>query len=414
MKKFNRKVFAAAGYNTVFMGPGRKEFNPKKKMAGFEDYLLETAKGTADQLDNTNFDEGVISNFMASRFIRQGNLAGFLPFMMESLKGKPCTRVEGACGSGGLGISSAVKSILSGMADSVFVTGFEIQNTVKALYGADILAGAAYHAGERKDGHAFFFPGVFSERAGAYYEQFGYERARQGMARWYENSVENARKCPKAQEYHNSKTNLLELGMTQPNGNRFVDHLNLFDCSKVSDGASSIVICSEEGLEKLGIPLEKAIEIVGLSSSEGDITKKPEDLTKLENTGNAANAALEMAGVSSAHVGVLELHDCFSITGILALEAIGFADHGVGSDFVFSGETSISGEIPTNLSGGLCGFGHPTGATGVRQLVDLHEQLTGKAENQADLKKEHGLMISMGGNDKTVTAVAVKKAGLSF
>ena len=405
-----KKIFAAAGFNTVFMGTGRKEFNPKKPMTGFEEYLKQAADGCLNQIPNPEFDEGIISNFMASRFIRQGNLAGFLPSVVPSLLYKPCYRSEGACGSGGLALTMAAKSILAGTADSVYITGFEIQNTVKAIYGADILAGAAYHAGERKEGHAYFFPGIFSERAGACYERYGYNNMRQGMARWFENAIENARKNPNAQEFHNTKDNLFELGMVKPNGKRFVDHLNLFDCSKVSDGASSLVICSEEGLKKLGIKLEDAIEIVAFSSCEGDITARPEDLTELTTTANCTQQVFNKVNFKREDITCLEVHDCFSITGILALEAMGFVDKGKGAEFVHSGETKSTGKLPVNMSGGLCGFGHPTGATGVRQMVDLIQQFTGKAPNQIQMKKEFGMMVSMGGNDKTVSVLAVKKA----
>ena len=114
-----------------------------------------------------------------------------------------------------------------------------------------------------------------------------------------------------------------------------------------------------------------------------------------------------MASISSQDLGLLEVHDCFSITGLLALEAVGVCKKYMAGEFVYSGESTINGTLPTNLSGGLCGFGHPTGATGIRQLSDLQKQFCGTAENQVDLKKEYGLMISMGGNDISVSALSV-------
>lgn len=403
-----KKVYAAAGNSSIFMGPGRKEFNPKKEMPTFEYYLKEAIDGTLTQIPNPDFDEGYISNFMAGPFIRQGNLAGFLPEYVPSLLHKPCYRLEGACGSGGLALTSAIKSLLSGLADKIMVCGFEIQNTVKALYGADILAGAAYYRKERKNGHAYFFPGLFSDRAGAYYKKAGYEVARKGMARWYENAILNARENSKAQEYHNSNLEPFEAAMVQPNPARFVEHLNFFDCSKVSDGAASIVLCTEEGMKKLGLKKQNCIEISGFYSSEGNITKSPETLIQLNNTEICVQKALDMASISSQDLGLLEVHDCFSITGLLALEAVGVCKKYMAGEFVYSGESTINGTLPTNLSGGLCGFGHPTGATGIRQLSDLQKQFCGTAENQVDLKKEYGLMISMGGNDISVSALCVK------
>jgi acetyl-CoA C-acetyltransferase len=409
MKKLRKKVYAAAGYNTVYFGSGRKDFDPSKPMRTFDEYLAETAKGTCEQVQKADFDEGFIGSFMSGRFIKQANLPGFLPFMVPSLYGKPCTGVEGACGTGGRAIASAVRSVLSDLADSVFVAGFEMQNTMKAVYGADVLAGAAFYQKERKSGHAFFFPGIFAERAGAYYKKYGYDTTRKAMAKWYENSILNARKNPKAQEYENNSQDLFALGMTPPDADKFVPYLNLYDCSKVSDGASSLLILSEEGLKKCGIDPKNAVEIVSLGEAEGDITQTPEDLTRLSTTKIAVNKALDRAGITIQDLALMELHDCFSITGLLALEALGFAKEGEAASFILEGQMTREGLIPVNLSGGLGGFGHPTGATGVRQLVDLVHQLTGKASNQAALKSPFGLMISMGGNDKTVTSVIVKK-----
>ena len=413
MKKLRRRIFIGAGYNTMCFGSGRKEFHPKKPMPTFETYLREAAQGCLAQIPNPDFDEGVISNFMAGRFLKQGNLPGFLPMAVPGLKGKPCVRVEGACGSGGLALAAAAKSLLAETAETVFVMGFEVQNLVKAVYVADILAGAGYFNGERKQGHAFFFPGTFSDRAGAYCAQYGAESARRGMAKWFELSILNARRNPKAQEHHNAAADLMALGMTLPDGRKFVPNLNLYDCSKVSDGASALVMASEEGLKRLGLKPEEMIELTGFGGSEGDITERPADPTFLGNTAQAAQVALGMAGVGRDGIGVLELHDCFSITGLLALESIGFAAPGKAASFVLDGHTAPEGALPTNLSGGLGGFGHPVGATGVRQMVDLFEQLGGKAPNPAKSGrpgKEHGMMVSMGGNDMTVTALVVRKA----
>ncbi len=410
MKKFRKKVYVAAGYNTMYFGPGRKEFDPSSSMPTFETYLLETAKGTLSQVKDAEFDEGIIGSFMAAKFINQANLPGFLPFMAPSLSGKPCTAVEGACGTGGRAIGIALRSVLSDFSDSVFVAGFEIQNIMKSVYGADVLAGAAYYNKERKAGHAFFFPGIFSDRAGAYYEKYGKEKTREAMAKWYELAILNARKNKKAQEFYNSVEKLKEMASVTPDAKRFLPHLNLYDCSKVTDGASSLLVLSEEGLKKCGIDKKDAVEIVSIGEAEADITKDPEDLTALTTTKIAVQKALAQAELTMNDIGILEIHDCFSITALLTFEAIGLAEPGKSADFILNENSAITGKIPTNLSGGLTGFGHPTGASGVRQMVDLLHQLTKKAENQVEVKKLYGMMISMGGNDKTVTCLIVKPA----
>ncbi|MDB2614332.1 hypothetical protein N9Y92_04170 [Chlamydiales bacterium] len=399
MGSFRKKIYAAAGYTTTFFGPGRPEFNPKKEMPSFETYLLETAEGTLNQLKGEDFDEGILGSFMPGRYINQGNIAGFLPMMVPSLKGAPCIGVEGACGTGGKAIVAGIKTLLSDLADSVFIGAFEMQNTMKSIYNSDVLSGADYYKKKRKEGHAYFFPSLFSDRAFAYYQKYGEERTRNALAKWYERAILNARKCPKAQEYTNLTKDLFSLGLTPPNEKRFLPHLNVYDCAKISDGAASIALFTEEGLKKFGV--KKAVEIVSFGEAEGDITAAPSDLTELTQT----KRAIEKTDVLPNQLSIVEIHDCFTITGLLSLEALGLVKPGEAAEYIMQDKI-----LPINTSGGLIGFGHPTGASGVRQFVDLFLQLTKQHPNQVeDLGKSPlGMMISMGGNDKTVTAIAVK------
>jgi acetyl-CoA C-acetyltransferase/acetyl-CoA acyltransferase len=415
MTKPRRKVYMTAGYNTVSFGSGRKEFNPKKPRPGLEEYIKEAGQGTLKQIGGgKNVDEGVIANFMAARFNKQGNLASLIPHVDEELRWKPCVRVEGACGSGGLGLMTAVKSVLAETADVVLTIGVEVQNTVKAIYGADILAGAGWFRGERKKGHAYFFPASFSDRAGAYFQKYGREKTRRAFARWFRNAIENARLCETAQEYHNTCPDLEAVALAEPNPKSFVDHLNVFDCSKVSDAAAAIAVVSEEGLERIGIQKSAAIEVVGWGQVEADLTMPPADPTRLETSVRAAEKAFAMAGIKPGDLGTVECHDCFTISGLLSIEAIGLAKPGEGPDYILGGATSRTGALPFNTSGGLIGWGHPTGGTGVRQAVTIWEQLTGKAGGwkiEISPKRPYGLSINMGGNDKTVVAIVFRRAG---
>jgi acetyl-CoA C-acetyltransferase/acetyl-CoA acyltransferase len=414
MMQLSKPVYLTAGYHTIFLGSGRKEFHPKKPRPGIEHYVIEAGKGTLAQIkDPQAIDEGVIANFMAARFNRQGNLPAFFPAIDPTLKYKPFTRVEGACGSGGLGVYTAIKSVLSGLSDAVLTIGVEVQNSVKAVYGADYLAGAGYYSGERKAGHAHFFPSKFSDRAGACFKKYGQEPIRTAMARWYEQAIKNARKNPKAQEYHNSTDDLFQMGMTPPNPKYFVENLNVFDCSKVTDGASALIVASEEGLKKLGVDKKDAIEVMGYGISVDDLTQTPPDLTKLTTTQKAVEKAYQTAGLKPTDIGFMEIHDCFTITALLALEAACIVKEGEGAGFVSEGRSALDGELPVNATGGLIGFGHPTGGTGVRQAADIWQQITGKAADcQIKLKpqKPFGLMINMGGNDKTVATFIFKPA----
>ena len=412
MKKLRKKVYMTAGYNTISLGTGRKEFHPSKERPGIEYYIAEAGRGTLSMIGGAdNVDEGVFGNFIADQFCRQNHIAAFLPMIDEKLKYKPSTRTEGACCSGGLALMAGMRSVLAETADVVLTVGVEVQNTMKAMYVADVLATAGYYK-NRKAGHAYFFPGQFSNRAGAYYEKFGREYARKGFARWYRNAIENARLCPTAQEYHNTIKDLEAAAMTEPNPKGFLDFLTVYDCSKVSDAGCAIAIVSEDGLKKIGIKPADAVEVIGFGQAENDITQPPEDLTVMDTTREAVKKALEMAGISIHQVGTIEMHDCFTAAGILGIEAMGLAGHGKGAGFVYEGNTARDGIIPVNTTGGLIGWGHPTGGTGVHQANTIWEQLTGRAgDAQVNISPDRpfGLTVNMGGDDKTLAAIVYKR-----
>jgi acetyl-CoA C-acetyltransferase/acetyl-CoA acyltransferase len=194
-----------------------------------------------------------------------------------------------------------------------------------------------------------------------------------------------------------------------------VESLNVLDCSKVSDGASAIAILSEEGLRRCGIPLNEAVEVAGYAQVERNITNDPPDKTELTTIKKAAHLAMDMAGISINDLATVEVHDCFSIAGILSTEALGFAEPGKGAQFVAERNTARDGKIPINTTGGLIGWGHPTGGTGVHQAVTIWEQLTGKA-GAAQIKisneKPYGMTINMGGDDVTVVSVVYRRGDL--
>jgi len=409
-----KRIFMTAGANTISMGTGRKEFNPRKERAGLEEYIKEAGQSVVNQInDPNNIDEIFIGNFMAGVYNKQGHLGGFAATIDPVLEYKPSLSVEGACGSGGLSLVSAIRSILAESADVSLALGVEVQNTMKAIYGADVLASAGWFK-KRKQGHAYFFPGQFSDRAGVYYEKYGFDYARKGLGRWFRNAIENARLDPTAQEFHNQVTDLDGLyNNALPNGKYFVDHLNLYDCSKVSDGAAAIIVASEEGLVKLGIDKKDAVEIISYAQLTRNITNDPPNPLEMTTIKKTAAKALELAGISIDQVGTAEVHDCFSIAGILAVEALGLAEPGKGASYVAEGNTSRDGIIPMNTTGGLIGWGHPTGGTGVHQAVTMWQQLTGKAgKSQITLNPDrpYGLTINMGGDDVTVVAIVYKKA----
>ena len=145
---------------------------------------------------------------------------------------------------------------------------------------------------------------------------------------------------------------------------------------------------------------------------EEDITKPPVDPAELTTTKEAVKQALASAGITRDQVATAEIHDCFTIAGLMCMEAIGFAEKGKGADFILEGNTARSGRIPVNTTGGLIGWGHPTGGTGVHQAVTILEQLTGKAgDAQVPIPAErpYGLTVNMGGDDKSLVSIVYKR-----
>jgi acetyl-CoA C-acetyltransferase/acetyl-CoA acyltransferase len=145
---------------------------------------------------------------------------------------------------------------------------------------------------------------------------------------------------------------------------------------------------------------------------EEDITKPPTDPTELTTTKQAVKQALASAGITREQVGTAEIHDCFTIAGLMCMEAIGFAEKGKGADYILEGNTSRTGRVPINTTGGLIGWGHPTGGTGVHQAVTILEQLTGKAgDAQVEIPADrpYGLTVNMGGDDKSLVSIVYKQ-----
>jgi len=169
---------------------------------------------------------------------------------------------------------------------------------------------------------------------------------------------------------------------------------------------------TEDGLKRCNIDLNDTVEIISFAQSEDDITAFPENPSRLLTTENAVQKALSKAKISKEQLGTVEAHDCFSIAGIMAIEAIGFAEYGKVPEFVINGNIAHNGKIPFNTTGGLIGWGHPVGATGIHQAVTIWQQLTKKAgDAQIELNKvkPYGMSINMGGDDKTVTCIVYKK-----
>ncbi len=174
--------------------------------------------------------------------------------------------------------------------------------------------------------------------------------------------------------------------------------LKLSDCSQVSDGGSALLLCSEAGLLASSLRRSDAVELLCSSTRTCSLYDAPDDLTCLSTCTSAASSAYAEAKVSATDIDVAEVHDCFTITELMMYEALQLCSPGSAAGMLRAHETDLSGRIPVNTGGGLVGFGHPVGATGVKQVVEVWRQMKGKC-GEYQLKKipQIGVCANMGG-----------------
>jgi acetyl-CoA acyltransferase len=408
--KLARKVYLVGGAHTPFIGKFHPDFiwkgHPdfgKRDNPTLEDYTRKPALEALAEagLPPAAVDKAYVGNFAGELFSSQGHLGAVLASAHPDLDGKPIMRVEGACASGGLAVLAGVDAIQAG-ADVVLVVGSEVQTTVNAKQGAEYLARAAHFRTQREI-DPFTFPCLFARRSKVYKEAFKVEDA--DLARVVAKAYSNANKNPFA--------HMRTVKMTEEQAREASDknpaflenpeykaHLKVSDCSQVSDGGSAIVLVSERGLEKAG-KKKDAIELLGYGHATGRI-EGPKDLLELETTKKAAQRAYAESGLAAKDVQVVEVHDCFSITELLMLEALGFANRGEAVKLVREGATRIEGRLPVNTGGGLLAFGHPVGATGVKQTYEIFRQMKGRSGGyQIPKAPRVGLAANMGGDDRT-------------
>jgi len=177
------------------------------------------------------------------------------------------------------------------------------------------------------------------------------------------------------------------------------DPLRLFDCSPVSDGAAALVLASAEKAKEL---CENPVWIAGSGQASDTLSlHSRKSLTTLNATVEAGRQAYKQAGLTSKDIGAAEVHDCFTIAELCAIEDLGFCEKGDGGNFTEQGETGLKGSMPVNTSGGLKTKGHPVGATGIAQAIEASLQLRGEAgERQID-DVEYVLTHNVGGSGGT-------------
>lgn len=412
------KFYLVGGAHTTFIGKFHPDFIWKKhpeygrrENPTLEEHLREAVKLALEEtgVSAASIDRGYVGNFAGELFSNQAHMGAMLVDCHPDLNYKPAMRVEGACASGGLALVSGLDALQAG-ADVVLVAGAEVQTTRNAKDGADFLARAAHYATQREI-DPFTFPCLFARRAKELIDKG--QITNEDIGRVVAKAYSNANKNPKA-HMNAVKVSLDEAkeendkNPTFLSNEDFKPYLKVKDCSQVSDGASALVIAGEKGLEKLGKSPADCVEIIGYNFAAAPLSQTPE-LGKLETTAKAAAKTYADAGIKPEEVQVAEVHDCFAVTEILMYEALGFAQAGKGAELVRRGETELTGKIPVNTGGGLIAFGHPVGATGVKQAVEIFRQMKGQCgDYQLETPPQVGLTANMGGDDRTSVVIAYR------
>lgn len=384
----------------------------------FHEMLSTVDKG----IDPKDIDALYLGNFTNDFFVHQGHWGPIISDLL-GLAPKPATRTEGACASSALAFREGVFAIASGFYDVVLVGGVEEmskRNTEEVTQGL-AMAASPY---EVKAG--FTFPGVFGAIATAYFARYG--ASREHLMNVTIKSHNNARLNPKAQfnlsirDIMNQKIEKAKNKgepipawrdekefLRDPAANPVVAWpMHLYDCCPISDGASCVLLAAEEVAKSL---TDNPLYVVGIGQGSGRGLHATEDLTYFEATRYAAKEAYELSGLKPEDVQIAEVHDCFSIAEILHIEDLGFFKHGEGYRAVEEGLTRLNGSRPINTSGGLKCKGHPVGATGTGQVVEIWKQLRGVAgERQVPIKDLRiGATHNLGGTGGTCTFTILER-----
>ncbi len=347
--------------------------------------FVETALLALDDAGVDRIDSLIVGSMSSGLFVGQEHIASLLADYLGQTP-VPAARVESACASGGLALRMGFIEVASGMADVVLAGGVEKMTDVTGNEATFALGTAADQ--EYECFHGITFPGLYALIAQAHMEKYGTTREQLAMVavKNHDNGFLN----PLAQfPFKITVDSVL-------NSVLVADPLRVLDCSPITDGAAALVLCPVEMARKLKKPIVKitgsgqATDTIALSSRK--------DITWLESTFQAAKKAYAMAGKKPEDIDVVEVHDCFTIAEICVTEALGLVEKGKGGKAVEEGLTALNGKIPVNASGGLKAKGHPVGATGVAQAVEIVKQLRGEAGPRQVKAAKVGLTQNMGGS----------------
>ncbi|MFH1125597.1 MAG: thiolase domain-containing protein [Candidatus Altiarchaeota archaeon] len=359
---------------------------------GYRNLITEAgSKAIIDaKIDGKDIDAVYVGSMSPGRLIGQEHV-GALVADYAGLVGIPATRVEAACASGGLALHQAYLAIKSGLYDIVVVGGVEKMTDVTTEHATVALAGAADQ--EWEVFHGITFPGLYAMMARRHMMDYGTTEEQISLVAVKNHA--NGKLNPYAQ--FQFEVNLEEV----MNSSMVADPLRLLHCSPITDGAAAVILANEEKAKKI---CEKPVWIKGSALATDTLSlHERKSITRVEASINAGKKAYQMAGVKPKDIDFAEVHDCFTIAEILAVESLGFCKIGEGGKLTEDGETKIGGRIPVNTSGGLKAKGHPVGATGIAQAIEATWQLRGEAEKRQVKNAKIGLTQNVGGSGATCT-----------
>jgi acetyl-CoA acetyltransferase len=303
--------------------------------------------------------------------------------------GLACTRVENACASGGFALHEAARAVASGATELAIVVGLEKMTDVSNARRRYWLGVSGDTEWERQAG--LTFAGVYGLLASAYLETYGVPR--EALAEVAVKNHDNGALNPNA---HFQKRIQREQALASP---RVADPLGLYDCCPVSDGAAAVVLAAPEAARRF---TDTPVYLDGLGSASDHLAvQERPDILGFRASRLAADEALRQAEIPRERLSFLEVHDCFTIAELLAIEDLGFAPRGGAGALTLSGATRRDGRLPVNPDGGLKSKGHPIGATGVSQAYEVFQQLRGRAGARQVRDATSALTHNVGGAGAT-------------
>lgn len=302
----------------------------------------------------------------------------------------PAFHIEAACASGGMAIQAAIQALKAGNYKNVLVLGVEKMTDNST---PEITTGLMGAGSESERDAGFTFPALYALMAKSHMEKFG--TTRKDLAAVSIKNHKHASLNEKAQFPY-------EIDLDKAISAPFIaEPFTIFDASPISDGAAAVVLSSENAGGVSIIASQSATDTLDLANRD--------DLVSIKATKIASEKAYKEAGITVSDIDLAEVHDCFTIAEIMAMEDLGFCKKGDGGKFISSGITKLSGKKPVNTSGGLKACGHPVGATGVKQIIEITNQLNQKLPNRQVKNAKIGLTQNVGGTGATVVIHILKK-----